>query len=301
MLVAGVDENGLGPGLGPLVVTAIALEIPGTDEQALRLDPAALPQIRDSKQVFRRTPRSYAAGEAAALALARARPAACAAADLASLVGALTRTEPGCGRAAEPDLHLAPLALPLWGGEPGQVARELAARAIRVVDVACRVVSPAELNREQRAGGGKLALDYRAFEEALARLEVRPPLALLGKIGGTRRYRPWLDGSKRAFGVETLEEEPACSRYRCLFDGEPLEMRFLRDGDGEFLPIAAASVVGKYVREATMLCLNRALGFDQPVPYASGYWSDPKTAEAIRRYEERFAATVPRSAVIREG
>ena len=30
----------------------------------------------------------------------------------------------------------------------------------------------------------------------------------------------------------------------------------------EFLPIAAASVVGKYVREATMLCLNRALGFD---------------------------------------
>ncbi len=301
MLIAGVDENGLGPRLGPLIVTAIALEVPGKGDAALVLDAAALPSIRDSKQIFRRTARSYAAGEAAALALLEARPETRDATDFSGLVSALTRTPPSASVDEAVDLHVAPLTLPLWGGEPAPVARALAARGIRVVDVACRLVFPAELNRERCARGGKLALDYRAFEDALALLDVRPPLALLGKIGGARRYGPWLEASSRLRGIDTLEEDPACSRYRCLFEGVPLEMRFVRDGDDTLLAIAAASVVGKYVREASMLCFNRALGFDAPIPHASGYWSDPKTAEAISRYEERFASRWSRDAVIREG
>ena len=75
----------------------------------------------------------------------------------------------------------------------------------------------------------------------------------------------------------------------------------MRKGDATYAPIALASLVGKYVREASMLCLNRALGFGGAVPHASGYWSDPKTHEAIARFDERFAGRVPRDAFLRNG
>lgn len=303
MLVVGVDENGLGPGLGPLVVTAIVLEVPDVGEDALRLDRHGLPaSVADSKLVFKRTVRSYATGEAVALALAGALLAACEGRHVSGFLAALTRGACALAReGAPPELHHAELPVPIWGGDPAPIEAALAAAGIRVVDVACRVLFPAEFNCARTGPGGKLALNYRIFEEALGLLAARPPLALLGKIGGTRFYRPWLDASARLSDVETLEEEPAESRYRTRFGDAPLELRFVRDGDGTYLPIAAASLVGKYVREASMLCLNRALGFDAPIPHASGYWSDPKTHLAIERFEERFARTVPRSAFLRDG
>lgn len=304
MLVAGVDENGLGPGLGPLVVTAIVLDVPDSGESALRLDGHALPRsVADSKLVFKRTVRSYAAGESVALALARALEGASQALHVSAFLSAVTRG--GCVAASDgagpPELHHAAIPMPLWGGDPAPIESALASAGIRVVDLACRVLFPAEFNSVRTTPGGKLALNYRVFEEALALLGTCPSLALLGKIGGTRFYRPWLDASVRLREVETLGEEPAESRYRARFGGGPVELRFVRDGDATYLPIAAASLVGKYVREASMLCLNRALGFLDPIPHASGYWSDPKTQLAIERFEERYAATVPRTAFLRDG
>ena len=51
MLVVGVDENGLGPRLGPLVATALTLEVRGSyDAGRLRRRGLAL-GVTDSKQV----------------------------------------------------------------------------------------------------------------------------------------------------------------------------------------------------------------------------------------------------------
>ncbi len=301
MLVAGVDENGLGPGLGPLVVTAVLMELSVERESRLRLDRHRLPAgVGDSKQVFRRTPASYADGESAALAMLAS--AGHAAPDLVATLDRVTRAADlrgGCD--AGLGLHVAATELPLWGGDPSPVTKSLTKARIRIVDIACRVLLPAGFNSVRTRPGGKLALDYQLFEEALALLSPRPELALLGKIGGTRFYGPWLGASRRLFGVDPLAEKPAESRYRMLFDGEPLEMRFVRDGDATYLPIAAASVIGKYLREAMMLCLNRALGFDAAIPHASGYWSDPKTREAIDRFDERLATSIPRSSFLRNG
>ena len=50
MLLAGVDENGLGPGLGPLVVTAVAVELPGADLAGATLERLGLPsELGDSQ------------------------------------------------------------------------------------------------------------------------------------------------------------------------------------------------------------------------------------------------------------
>jgi ribonuclease HII len=301
MLVAGVDENGLGPGLGPLIVTAVVMEVRGSEEKTLRLDGKKLPPgIADSKMVFRRSPISYSAGEAAALATL-----ASAGRDAQDLTALLTRVTRNADLGGNVEggriLHVAPLALPVWGGNVGLIATALAAAGVHVLDVACRVLLPAAFNAARMERGGKLALDYLLFEEALCLLEPRPALTLLGKIGGTRRYRPWLDTSTRFTDVETLHEEAAESRYQVRFDGRPTELRFTRDGDATYLPIAVASVVGKYLREAIMLCLNRALGFDGTIPHASGYWSDPKTQEAIDRFDERLADSIPRGAFLRDG
>ena len=50
-----------------------------------------------------------------------------------------------------------------------------------------------------------------------------------------------------------------------------------------------------------MLRLNRQLGLEGEIPRASGYWSDPKTRDAIDRFETRYADRLPRGELVRDG
>src|SRR5688500_7183874 len=70
-IVVGVDENGLGPRLGPLVVTAVALETaPGGERAALSKPSKSLAdRLADSKALVRWGESSL--GEAWARAIAR--------------------------------------------------------------------------------------------------------------------------------------------------------------------------------------------------------------------------------------
>ena len=61
-LVLGVDENGYGPILGPLVVTGVLLEFDGDPWNVLNIQDKKS-CIRDSKEIFRGTLPSYKTGE----------------------------------------------------------------------------------------------------------------------------------------------------------------------------------------------------------------------------------------------
>ncbi|MBW2277894.1 MAG: hypothetical protein JRF63_10400, partial [Deltaproteobacteria bacterium] len=102
MLVIGVDENGLGPLLGPLVVTAAAFEVDEYDRDGMW---AAVPddlRADDSKRLFSRA--TMAAAERHTLAWLAA-------------FGVDTSTHAELTRSI---CRPVPWAMPCEGGEPGQ-------------------------------------------------------------------------------------------------------------------------------------------------------------------------------------
>jgi ribonuclease HII len=255
--VAGFDENGLGPRFGPLVVTGVLLEISGEGETLLANHPGP---VDDSKRIFRRDPVSYARGEAIALAI---------------LAGAGIEVEDTDtlrkGLDLPADLPLPEGGLPIWcsGREPQRLGPQ-------VLGVETRTIAPATLNETNKfnhtvscmveLGQGLMPID----------------LCLLGKVGGRKFYGSFLWNT---FGEEltTMREEPAESRY----EARGTQWRFARDADAIYLPVAMASVVGKYLRELVMLELNARAGFSSRIPYCSGYPGDPRTPELARALSDR--------------
>jgi len=299
--VIGIDENGLGPLLGPLVVTGVAFDAPGYDRDGTwSLTGADLP-AGDSKRVWVR--RRPAAGENAVrrwLALLGAE-----AGDHAALLGALGLPPPVPAPCAAIPPCCAPVegTLPRWDAadvalSPGVRDRFDRAR-IRPAGIRAAVLCPGAFNRALRAGhGNKLRLDC---ELMLAVLEIlapedpaEPVLALLGKVGSTRIYGPWLEAAFPG-GVETLEESPEISRYRAT--GRKVDVHFVRDGDALHLPVAVASMIGKYLRELAMHRLAAALGAGDDPP--SGY-RDRRTRKFVESSApQRVALGLPDSCFLR--
>lgn len=249
MRVAGFDENGLGPRFGPLVVTGVLLEVKA--ESGVLLSNHAGP-VDDSKRVFRRDHSSYARGEAIALAILKA-------AGLEPKDADALRECLGLPS----DLPLPGTGLPVWcsGGDLPRLDH-------RILGIRTRAVSPAALNGTNKFNHAVSCMIDLSW--GLAPFD----LCLLGKAGGRKFYGPFL---WNAFGegFTTLSEEPNESRYTAL----GAEWRFARDADAIYLPVAMASVVGKYIRELVMLELNARAGFSSPIPYCSGYPGDPRTPE----------------------
>lgn len=307
MRVVGVDENGLGPLLGPMICTALSMETPPAyDAQAL----VALGKelgLGDSKQTsgFGSMRRAEALSLASVEALTGVLPR-----DLDGLLEAITlegtrpmRTRCPSAQTAE---HCwgATIALPIFGGDvqEGRAwlerlrAAQLVPRRLRSV-VAC----VKHLNDELGQGRNKLRVDLRAFEDLL--LDAHDAsgsslLALCGKVGGITRYLPYLERLD-SDAAEILLEDRRESAYRWP---NRLEARFSVKADDRHLPVGLASMVGKYLRELLML---RQVAFyrrhEPALEEVSGY-RDPRT----KRFVEQSASLRRRLAVhegcfLREG
>ena len=291
MLVTGVDENGLGPRLGPLVATSVTLEHPRYDRSALQRRGLSL-GLTDSKEVggFRR----MGFTESVALALLGTSPPG----PPRSADELLERVFPGTRRrlrACCPDPGTAEqcwgldLTLPAFGGDLAfgrrLLARLVGRSALRVADVQSRIACAGVLNAEAAVGRNKLQVDLALFEsliEAVHRSRGESLLVLCGVIGGIRDY-----GSRfarlAAADVRALPGRRGQRRY--AVDGLG-EIRFEVDADVRHLPVALASIVGKYVRE---VCMRRIGEFyrdrDPEVGLASGY-HDPVTTRFIEATEQ---------------
>ncbi|HUT76438.1 MAG TPA: hypothetical protein VM285_02065, partial [Polyangia bacterium] len=220
MRVIGIDENGLGPLLGPLVVTGVAFDASGYDRDAFWTMAGPDLPAADSKLLWDR--HRPAAGEGAVrrwLALFRAE-----AGDHAALLRSIGLPPPlplpctaipaCCAPSTEP--------LPRW--EAGGRGLSLTVwdrfdRArVKPAGIRAFALCPGAFNRSLETGhGNKLRLDCELMLDVLAALAPAAPgeetLALLGKVGSTRRYGPWLE-AVFPDGFETLDELPERSRYR---------------------------------------------------------------------------------------
>jgi ribonuclease HII len=288
----GADENGLGPRLGPMVVTAVMARVtPEGDRRVGRRPRGALAErLGDSKALIAHG--DVALGEAWARALCRRGAGREPFADGPgatpdALIHALAADDRATLRAPCPG-HVA---AQCWSVEGERFSAEealvdtvaadldrLTGQGVDIVAVRSVILCARRMNEGLDAGRSRFVLDLHAMERlildlvALAGEEVS---AVCGKVGGFGKYSDAFGPlGGRLHGV--LQEGRARSAYHFPGVGE---IAFVRDGDATDLCVGMASMVGKYLREALMARVVRFYREDQAdLPDASGYYDPVTTA-----------------------
>lgn len=284
MLVVGADENGLGPVLGPMIATAVAIEVAAYDADALRSLGLSL-SISDSKKTSAFGQMKFAESLALAMAEAVAGAVPTTADDLLqslSLESMDTLTSI-CPSASKPQCWSTRVALPCYGGDVDvgrRALRRLEAGGVVLRGAKTRVLCVKRLNQSHAGGTNKLALDLHSFEaliDELARMDPGDVTAICGMVGGFRKYVENFSRFRER-GVDVIAEEKGRSAYRVRGLGT---VSFEVDADDAHLPVALASNLGKYVRELLMERQNQFyLELDASLERVSGY-RDPRTKRFI--------------------
>ena len=284
----GIDENGLGPRLGPLIVTAVIAETVGAGHERAEKRPRGAMRARlgDSKKLVAHG--DTALGEAWARAIGR-RMGHPAPEHPEALVRALSLDPPETLRAPCPSAH----AEQCWSAEGeafaadsalvDTVARDLDrldALGVRVLRVACIVTCARRLNEAVDRGLTRFHTDLHVMERLALDGRERAAddvVAICGKVGGFDRYSPAfgpLSGRLHAI----VEEGRKRSEYAVPGLGR---IAFVRDADDTHMLVGMASLVGKWVRDLLMARVVRYHRRGDPdLPDASGY-HDPVTTRFI--------------------
>lgn len=297
--VLGIDENGMGPRLGPLVVTAVLTRV---DEAGLTLATtkpkgAIAKRIGDSKALVAFD--DSALGEAWGRAIARR--AGVDPSTPAELLAWLAIDSEIDLRAPCPSHHVDLC----WStADERFVADEatvldctktlakLAAGGVDVVHARTAILCTRRLNDGASRGLSRFDMDLHAMERLslLARDHVGDEVyALCGKVGGFDFYGTRF-GPLAGYLHTALVEGRARSDYLVPGVGR---LAFVRDADASHLVVGLASLVGKWVRDQLMRRVVRWHRVHHPeLPDASGY-HDPVTtrfveATALLRKKQRL-------------
>jgi ribonuclease HII len=285
----GVDENGLGARLGPLVVTAVLAEVSAAGQAALARAPRGKLRrdLGDSKRLVSHADSSL--GEAWARMLTGDRwPTPRALFEHLSLEGAES-LQKDCPS------HITQQC---WGtgGEAFESSEELCTRiaghiqklrqrGVEVREVLVTSACTQRLNRARQSGRNRFVSDLHAMETLLLELRQRAGKdlsAVCGKVGGMTDYDRFfgpLSGRLRTTLVLSRKQ----SGY--YFPGLG-EVHFVQDADARDPLVMLASLVGKYVRELLMARISRFHAGASDEDGVSGY-HDPRTNAWVQTTLER--------------
>ena len=295
--MAGIDEAGFGPVLGPLTVSAVVFGVPDAKADADLWDElapavAAKPGKRhagvavgDSKRIY--SPKTglvhLERGVLGFLAAVNDEIG-----TLRALLGRL------CPEAVEqmagyPWYREADVEIPVDADATDLRLRSnglrtaLEAAAVTFLGAASRVLLVDQYNRMVAATDNKATtLGDQTFSLIDWVWRNRPTgqsvRVMVDRQGGRRHYLPHLQRMyPGGSAYQILVEQPDHSGYRLAFGSEHLEVHFLRKGESRQMPIALASMTSKYLRELFMKLLNR-YWIGQPggadLKPTAGYYTD---------------------------
>jgi ribonuclease HII len=288
-LAIGIDENGLGPRLGPLIVTAAVARTTGNGRAvvASAARGALRTRIADSKKLVSFA--DSALGEAWARALTRPKTGGASLASPDDVVRALSVDPQATLERPCPTDHRAqcwgttgerfeadePLVTKVTGDLDG-----LRARGVDVIGVHVAIVCTERLNEATARGVTRFQQDLHAMERLILHARERYGQevdATCGKVGGYASY-PKAFGPLAGHLFTTVEEGRARSAYVIAGVGR---IAFVRDADDAHLLVSLASLVGKWVRDLFTRRVTRYhRAHDPELPEASGY-NDPVTTAFI--------------------
>jgi ribonuclease HII len=284
----GIDENGLGPRLGPLIVTAVHARTEGEGHKLVRRRArgALARRLGDSKALV--SFGDVALGESWARAVwyaTRGTAPLCPDDLIASL-----STEPRESLLRRcPEHHVDQC----WSTEGERFTADealllrvssdlakLGERGIHILGAEVAIVCAERLNEAVSRGLSRFAVDLHTMERLALSARARADTEIevtCGKVGGYDRYG-------EAFGpLSGRPHTPICegrarSEYRVLGLGR---IAFVRDADAGHLLVSMASLIGKWVREVLMARVTRFYrSVDPSLPEVSGY-HDPVTTRFI--------------------
>lgn len=285
---AGVDEAGLGPILGPLVVAGVAMAGPeGADPWRLLRGRVSRHRhakgrirVADSKKV-NSGPHGLRHLEATVLtfwAAHRGRLPGSLADWLAELgvdVAALRR----CPWYGDLDLPLPLCADAGWLElHADLLARSLRDAGLQVLQLAIRPVDVEEWNGLIAETDNKSRAHFRAYAEVIGRLLAALPDGshlVADRCGGRMHYAHDLRELRPGCPVAVLQEEPHASVYRVGADRDRVTVTFAERAEDRAFPTALASCCAKYLRELMVHVMNDWFAARVPgLQRTAGYYTD---------------------------
>ncbi len=290
-IVAGIDEAGYGPTLGPLVVAAtiwrvrpehidadlwrVLGECVGRAAQAADSRLA----VDDSKHVYDRK-RGIHTLERSVLAFAAAAGAGVS--TVGELLVSLGASAAATGLPWERDLaRTLPLdeRLSQFAAIAERLARVQNAAGAVCERLAARVVSPADFNRRVERTHNKSAVLIEQVLTLLVRIVEHAGreavFVHVDRLGGRADYRALLATTFPQRHLREVVRSPECSRYVLSGSGGEWQIDFVVDADRTELPVSLASMTAKYVRELLMAQFNAFWAQQMPgLAPTAGYYAD---------------------------
>ncbi|RKY24575.1 MAG: hypothetical protein DRP62_03445 [Planctomycetota bacterium] len=101
---------------------------------------------------------------------------------------------------------------------------------------------------------------------------------IIDRQGGRVHYRENLQSAISEFAdieLKILRESQLTSSYELRADGRRMRLHFVAGADERFLPVSLASMISKYLRELLVSNINRYFaGFCADLRPTAGYWKD---------------------------
>jgi len=295
-VLVGIDEAGYGPLLGPLVVSASAFSVPDrhvtadlwgvlsavVSREKRRLAGRLL--ITDSKKAYQRASGMAALERTVLAMLTVLRGTAELPSNGLEVIGALSPETPerlgGYPWYADLDQHPVGADVEDISLAAKAMRRCLAEHEIRYEGTTCRCMDVGTFNDRVEAVRNKASVLFTEVCTLIQRaLEALPAGQMLQVIadrqGGRVNYRKVLRCMFPGMELRILKEQPLVSSYELTRGDRCMRLHFAVKADWRFLPVALASMTGKYLRELMVEAINRYfLRRCEGLQPTAGYWKD---------------------------
>lgn len=287
MYVLGIDENGYGPILGPLVITGCLIK---TEEKK---------NISDSKRIFRGSKGRNIGEEIVASHFSHIyqgkieRMGNFLEEILIERECFLNQRRDFCS----PDNY----SFPLFNDELADFKIE---PLEELIDVKSIVVCPHQFNKLLKLKKKKNLVNLFLFSKVvsyfLEKYKDQPLQIICDNIGNMKDYH-YFQNFLQDLKLFRLKEDKNSSQYLIIYEDKKYELRFEKRADENFNSVALASIFGKYLREIYMMKINDYFSKKIPsLPYSSGY-HNRRTYEFISKTSPIIVdSDIPKTCFIRE-